>query len=300
LITISKRILGRLTLLDLMLAVLLGGGALWLMLRIMTQVDYPWNWAIIPQYILRFDPESQQWRLGLITRGLVTTLRISFWATGLAMLIGTVAGLMRVGARWFPRSVGRIYVELIRNIPILVWIFIFYFFISDLILPAVGLNGWASTDDGGPPWPLRFLFGDPAQWRSFVSAVIALGIYEGAYITETVRAGIQSVETGQWEAASALGLTPGKRMVHVIFPQALRRILPPLTGQFISTIKDSSIVSVISIQELTFQGMELAAAALITFEVWIIIMVLYFIICLSLSLAIDRLEHHLRKEAVVR
>jgi polar amino acid transport system permease protein len=300
LIVITKRVVGRLTALDLILIALLASGLAWLAQKIVVQVDYPWSWEIIPQYILRFDAQTQQWRTGLITRGLLTTLRISFWATLLAMLVGTAAGLMRVGSGWFRRSVGRIYVELIRNIPILVWVFIFYYFIGDLILPAVGVDDFSIGEEEMRWRIFKFFFGDPGQLRAFLSAVIALAIYEGAYITETVRAGIQSVESGQWEAASALGMTSFERMRHVVFPQALRRILPPLTGQFISTIKDSSIVSVISIQELTFQGMELAAAALITFEVWIVIMLLYFVICLTLSLAIDRFERFLKKEAPAR
>ena len=83
----------------------------------------------------------------------------------------------------------------------------------------------------------------------------------------------------------------------VIFPQALRRVMPPLAGQFISTIKDSAIVSVISIQELTFQGMELMASTFLTFEVWITILAIYFVLCLSCSLLVERFELHLNKEA---
>jgi len=127
---------------------------------------------------------------------------------------------------------------------------------------------------------------------------VALALYEGAYITEIVRAGIQSVDKGQWEAALSVGLSPFKRMRLVIFPQALTRILPPLAGQFISTIKDSSIISVISIQELTFQGMELMAAALITFEVWITVMLLYLVVCLACSLAVAMLEERLGRKYI--
>jgi polar amino acid transport system permease protein len=115
--------------------------------------------------------------------------------------------------------------------------------------------------DGGPlSGILSLLMAEPSRVPIFISGAVALAVYEGAYITEIIRAGIQSIDKGQWEASSGLGFTRAQQLRYVIFPQALRRIMPPLAGQFISTIKDSAIVSVISIQELTFQGMELMAA----------------------------------------
>jgi len=131
-----------------------------------------------------------------------------------------------------------------------------------------------------------------------LSALITLAIFEGAYITEIIRAGIQSIEKGQWEASYALGLSPWRQMRHIILPQATRRILPPLAGQFISTIKDSAIVSVISIQELTFQGMELMSATYLTFEVWITITGMYFVMTLCLSLGVERFELRMRRSGV--
>jgi polar amino acid transport system permease protein len=131
----------------------------------------------------------------------------------------------------------------------------------------------------------------------FLSALLTLALFEGAYITEIIRAGILSIEKGQWEAASALGMSPAERMRHIILPQAIPRMLPPLAGQFISTIKDSAIVSVISIQELTFQGMELMASTYLTFEIWITITGLYLLLTLSFSLAVSVLESRLRIRA---
>ena len=117
--------------------------------------------------------------------------------------------------------------------------------------------------------------------------------FEGAYITEIVRSGIQSIERGQWGAASALGFSKLQQMRYIILPQAIQRILPLLAGRFISLIKDSAMVSVISMQELTFQGLELMAATYLTFEIWITITVLYLILTLSRSLAVSRLETRL-------
>ena len=134
-----------------------------------------------------------------------------------------------------------------------------------------------------------------SQLPVFLSAVAMLALYEGAYITEIIRAGIQSIEKGQWEASSALGFSRLQQMRYVIFPQATVRILPPLAGQLISTIKDSAIVSVISIPELTFQGMELMSATYRTFEVWITITLMYFLLTFTCSLAVQRLERAMHR-----
>jgi polar amino acid transport system permease protein len=142
---------------------------------------------------------------------------------------------------------------------------------------------------------MTLLFAQPSLFSAFISALITLSIFEGAYITEIVRAGIQSIEKGQWEAADSLGLSKWQRMRLVIMPQAIQRILPPLAGQFISTIKDSSIVSIISIQELTFQGMELMSTTYFTFEIWITITAMYLILTLTCSLTVAKLENAIRK-----
>jgi polar amino acid transport system permease protein len=139
------------------------------------------------------------------------------------------------------------------------------------------------------------LLAPPGRLTAFASAVFTLSIFEGAYIAEIVRAGVQSIEKGQREAAAALGLTRRQCMRYIILPQAIQRILPPLGGQFISTIKDSAIVSVISIQELTFRGMELMSATYLTFETWITITGLYFILTFGCSLIFGRLEKAWRR-----
>ena len=136
------------------------------------------------------------------------------------------------------------------------------------------------------------------MFSAFLSAIITLAIFEGAYITEIVRAGIESINKGQWEASYALGLSRYQQLRYIVLPQAVQKILLPLAGQFISTIKDSAIVSVISISELTFQGMELMSATYLTFEVWITIALMYLILAGSLSLLIGRLELYMRRKTV--
>ena len=138
---------------------------------------------------------------------------------------------------------------------------------------------------------IAFSMAPPQLLMPFISATITLAIFEGAYITEIVRAGIESIDKGQWEASRAIGLSRHQQLRLVIFPLVIRRILPPLSGQFVSTIKDSAIVAVISIQDLTFQGMELMAATYLTFEVWITITLMYLALTLPCSMLIQRLEN---------
>ena len=185
--------------------------------------------------------------------------------------------------------------ELIRNLPPLVLVFIFYYFVSDQLMPLLGVEELVRSSSGLFRGTLEFLFGRAELIPAFLSALVTLAIYEGAYITEIVRAGIQSIEIGQWESSAALGLTRFQQLRYIILPQAMRRILPPLAGQLISTVKDSAIVSVISVQELTFQGLELMSATYLTFEAWLVVGGLYLLLCLGLSLMVGRLEKRLNR-----
>ena len=280
----------KITPLDLIVSGLLLAAVVYLGYRIRVGLNYKWNWQAIPQYLYRYDQESDKWVANLIMQGLFTTFRLSIWGTVLATILGTIMGLCRISRSLFYRLLGRSYVELIRNMPPLVLIFIFYYFASGQIMPALGLDEFILAQSETTQRLCELLFAPPALLSAFFSALITLAIFEGAYIAEIVRAGIQSIDKGQWEAAHALGLTKWQQMRHIILPQAVQRILPPLAGQFISLIKDSSIVSVISIQELTFQGMELMAATYLTFEIWITITMLYLIMTFTCSLAVQRLE----------
>jgi polar amino acid transport system permease protein len=277
------------------LLLVIGG---YIVYRVTVGLHYKWDWAAIPQYLFRYDEERRQWVPNLLMQGLFTTVRLSVWGTILATVIGIVMGLCRVSRSFFNRLLGRTYVELIRNLPPLVLIFIFYYFFSGQIMSAMGLDEFIQSRSEATQAFLAILFSSPSLFSAFLSALLTLSIFEGAYITEIVRAGIQSIERGQWEASSALGMSRWQQMRYIILPQATQRILPPVAGQFISTIKDSAIVSVISIQELTFQGMELMSATYLTFEVWITIAVLYLMLTLFLSLGVGRLEiHMMRSEA---
>jgi polar amino acid transport system permease protein len=292
---LSKSLKHKITRIDILIFLIIACICVWIAHRINVEINYKWNWEVMPQYLFRFDATTDKWVPGLIMQGVFITLGLSIYSTTVAMILGTVMGLFRTSRSPFKRIIGWSYVELIRNIPILVWVFIFYYFISDQFFPIIGMEHLNKSTPGLFQDMVSFFFISPTQFPAFFSGMLALGIYEGAYITEIIRAGIQSIQNGQWEASAAVGFSRYQQIRHIIFPQATQRILPPLAGQFISTIKDSSIVSVISIQELTFQGMELMSATLLTFEVWITVMVLYFFICLACSLMVERLEVRMKK-----
>ena len=211
-----------------------------------------WNWSSIPHYLFRID-DNGRLTANLLTQGLFTTIRLSFWATLAATIMGTIAGFFRISNSLFKRLLGRTFVELIRNTPPLVLIFIFYFFVSGQIMPILGVDDFVRNASESTQNVMTFLFAPPRFFTAFISATVTVAIFEAAYITEIIRAGILSIEKGQFDACHTLGLSWQQKMQHVILPQAIRRILPPRTGQFISTIKDSAIVSVISIPELCFQ-----------------------------------------------
>jgi polar amino acid transport system permease protein len=283
------------SIIDLILSLVLLSAVIYAVHKIQIGFSYKWNWGAIPQYFLRYDTEIKNWVPNILLQGFLTTIRLSIWATIFATLIGAAMGLFRVSRSLFRRLIGGTYVGLIRNLPPLIIIFIFYFFVGDQILPLLGIEEFIRNSSERTQAVFAVFFAPPSLFTAFLSALITLSLFEGAYITEIVRAGIQSIEKGQWEASAALGFSRWQQMRYVILPQAVQRILPPLAGQVISTIKDSAIVSVISIQELTFQAMELMASTYLTFEIWITITIMYLMLTLSCSLAVERLEIYMRK-----
>lgn len=277
-------------------AVVLGSvvaAAIYFVWRAQTVLHYDWNWAPVWGFVIRYDPAKDAWIPNLILSGLWTTVRMSVWAAVFAALIGAAMGIARVSNSLFLRLVSRSYVELVRNVPPLVFVFVVYFFLTSQIAPAVGLDVWARHAAPETRAFIELVLG-PAQYLpALASAVMCLALFEGAYVTEIVRGGIESIDRGQWEASRSLGFTRWKSLRLVVLPQAIQRTLPPLAGQFISLVKDSSIVSLISIQDLTFLGNEVAATTTRVFEAWIIVAVLYFLLCFALSRVFARLETRL-------
>ncbi len=207
---------------------------------------------------------SYGWKMGPILIGLLMTLKISAVAIFFAIVIGVLTGIARIASNPVLKYLAITYIELIRGTPLLVQIFIFYFFIGTIL-----------------------------NLDRFTAGVAALSVFTGAYIAEIVRAGIQSIHKGQMEAARSLGMNYFKAMRYIIMPQALRRTLPPMAGQFISLIKDSSLVSVISITDLTKAGREVVSSTFSPFEVWFTVALLYLVLTSGLSYIVHRLERRM-------
>ncbi len=264
--------------------------------RITVQLNYTWNWGSIPQFLFRYDKNSGHWVSNYLMQGLYTTLRLSLWASILAFALGVAMALARTSRSLYLRLVALSFTELMRNLPPLVIIFLFYFFLADQLTPFLGLDRIQTGQNQLLEKILTFLFAPPSSLSPFLTALLTLAIFESAYVAEIVRSGIESIHKNQWDACYALGLTRFQSLCHVILPQALRRVLPPLTGQLISLIKDSSIVSIISIQELTYQGSQLMASTYLSIEVWITIASLYFLLTFPCSVLVERLNRRLNRK----
>ncbi len=226
-----------------------------------------------------------------VLQGLFTTVRISIYSSFLALILGILLGIARCAQNLTVRLLARTYMELLRNIPPVVIIFIFFFFLSQQLIDILNLNAWArgiARGENAGIW--EFFFGDMRRFPSLISGVIVLALFESAFVGEIVRAGIQSTPKGQREAARAIGMGPVQEMRYIVLPQAMRKVTPPMANQFISLIKDSSIISLISVQDLTYKTVELVASTRLIFEAWITTAGLYFLLCFGLSLVFRRLE----------
>ena len=224
---------------------------------------YSWQWYQVPKYFFPNAPES--YSIGPILQGLAVTLQISVLGLLFSLMIGLVTSLLRLSGSPAGRLIARLYLELSRNTPLLIQIFFIYFVVG----PALGLN-------------------------RFSAAVVSLSLFEGAYASEIFRSGILSVPHEQIEAAYSIGLTPLQTFRHIILPQALRTMLPPLTSQMVSLIKDSSLVSTIAIYDLTMQAQAIVAETYLTFEIWFTVAIIYLIVTGSVSLLAAYLERRLK------
>jgi len=290
---IAKRV--RFRPIDAVIIILVIAAGVYVYWRIAYGLEYRGDWSVIPRFLVRRDAETGRPVANFLLIGLITTLKLSIWASLLAMIAGFIMGLFRTSKNLFLQLVGRTYVELIRNLPPLVLIYIFYFFVVDQIMPLLGVETFIRTRPENVKAVLAILFAQESLFVQFISGVFTIAFFEGAYITEIVRAGIESVERGQSEAAYSLGLSWFDKMRFIILPQAVRRVLPPLANEFINTIKYSSLASVVSIQELTYMGKQVQVATRFIFEPWITVAVMYLILTLSLSLGVSRLEKRMSR-----
>ncbi len=214
------------------------------------RIHYHWNWEGLWRY------------RALFWKGWLTTLGLAFASLALSAALGVAAALAS-RSRFLPaRAASRVYVELIRGTPLLVQILVLFY----VVAPAFRLE------------------------NRFVAGTLTLALFAGAYITEIIRAGIDSVGASQWETARSIGLTPAQTYRLVVAPQALRQILPPLAGQFVSLVKDSSLLSVIGIGEFAQNAQQFNALTYATLEGYLPLAAGYLVLTLPISLWARRLE----------
>jgi len=280
----------RLTRLDAALAALCICAVGYFVWRTNTVLDYRWNWSTVWPFVIKTDPASGRWVPNLIVEGLLTTIRLALWGILLAGIIGTLMGLARTSRYRLLRWIADSYVMLIRNIPPVVFVFVFVFFIASQIMPALGIGDRVRAASPSAQWWISILFGPPQLVDNFFLGLLCLSVFSGAYVTEIVRAGIESVPKAQIEAGDSLGMSRVDVVRFIVLPQALRNVLPPLAGQFIQLIKDSSLVSLVSIQELSFMAQDIQVATQRVFEVFVFVAAIYFVICFGLSQLFATLE----------
>ncbi|RJX71430.1 amino acid ABC transporter permease [Vibrio sinensis] len=240
--------------------VILTIGLWWLLDSGAKAMGYQWQWERVPDFIAFY--EDGEWWPAELLDGLWVTIKISGISLIFTLLIGLVTALLKLSKSIVGRTIANIYIELIRNTPLLVQIYLLYFVFG----PIIGLD-------------------------RFTTAVLALSLFQGAYTAEIFRGGLNSIDKGQFEASRSLGLSPFYCYYDVILPQLLQRTLPPLTNEVVSLVKNSSIVSVMAIFDLTTEGRNIVSETAMPFEIWFTVAGIYLLLTLSLSGLSAWLEH---------
>jgi len=212
---------------------------------------------------MNFDFDLVVKSFPLLLLGAGVTVQITAVSVSVGMLIGMFVGIARLSKNWIIKTLAAIYVDFIRGTPLLVQIFLIYFALPMIVGTRI----------------------DP-----FIAAITACSINSGAYVAEIFRGGIQSIDKGQMEAGRSLGMTWSQTMIHVILPQAFKRIIPPLGNEFIAMLKDSSLVSVIGFEELTRRGQLIIARTYGSFEIWMSVAVIYLMMTFAISRLVNYLE----------
>ena len=239
------------------------GALLWLVVSGAMSIGYSWQWYRVPQFIVRIVDGELIW--GPLAAGLAVTLQITACSVVLALAIGLVTAFLRLSDSLAGRAVSKVYLETVRNTPLLIQMCLFYFVLG----PIIGLD--------------RFWVG-----------VWCLSVFEGAFACEVIRAGILSVPRGQREAGDSIGLGRAQVYRHVVLPQAVPLMLPPLTGLMVSLIKNSAIVSVIAVLDLTTAGRDIVAETFMSFEIWMTVAAIYLGITVPLSVLMNYVERRVR------
>ena len=247
--------------------IILGGGLIWLLMRGAAEMHYVWQWHRIPQYLYKvIDGELI---FGPLIDGLLVTLEISVYSIVLGLLIGLVTAFLRLSDSYSGKLLATVYLELVRNTPLLIQLFVFYFVLGPIF-----------------------------EIDRFWVAVLCISFFEGSFAAEIIRGGILSVPRGQTEAGASLGLSRAAIYRYVPLPQALPIILPPLAGILVNLIKHSAIVSVIAVFDLTTSGLDIISETFMAFEIWITVAAIYLLITISLSVVISRFERYMKRSTL--
>lgn len=237
-------------------------------------MNYHWNWAIFFQPV----PSGETTYLGWLFLGLKWTVALSLTAWVIALVLGSILGVLRtVPNRWLA-GLATAYVEIFRNIPLLVQLFIWYFVLPELLPQAVG-NAFKQTN------PLA---------QQFIAAMICLGLFTAARVTEQVRAGIGSLPRGQKNAGLAMGLTLAQTYRFVLMPVAFRIIVPPLTSEFLNVFKNSAVATTIGLVELSRQAQQLVDYTAQPYEAFVAVTVMYILINVTIMLIMRAVEKRTR------
>lgn len=231
-------------------------------------MNYHWNWGIF----LDPSPEGSGTYLDMLLSGLQVTLLTAICAWTLALVSGSIVGVMRTLPSRPAQRLGNAYVELFRNIPLLVQLFLWFFVVPELVPRAAGL--WLKQLPNAP----------------FYTAVVGIGLYMSARIAEQLRAGISALPRGQFLAGTALGLTTAQTYRYVLLPMAYRIILPPLTSEFLNTIKNTSVALTIGLLELTARARAIEEFSFQVFEAFTAATVLYLLVNLFVTFSMRTLE----------
>lgn len=239
-------------------------GVAFLIFRGIAQSSYNWQWYRVSQFFYTWDDNG--FVAGPLLRGLGMTLYIAVISLALSFVFGLAGTIAGMGKSRVGRFFSRVYVETIRNTPLVVQLFVMYF----IIAPVFGL--------GQVP-----------------SAVLALSLFEGAYLAEIFRAGIGAVPKGQWEAGFSLGFSRAATFLHVVLPQAFSHVLPPLTGELVNLVKNTALVSIIAVTDLSMQGQVIIADTFLSLEIWLVVAAVYLVLTLSLAFLTARLERRTQR-----
>jgi polar amino acid transport system permease protein len=257
----------------------------WLLAAILLGVLFLWITLTRPDYRVIF---------AAVLSGITVTVYVSVIAYVLSLVLGLLIGLMRVSHSRVAQEVSSFYVEIVRGVPMLVILYYIAFVGAPAIVASINTLGTALQSVGFLAWLGNSLAGLSVREFNFtVRAVLALTIGYSAFISEIFRAGIESIGRGQMEAARSLGMSYWQAMRYVILPQAVRNVLPPLGNDFIAMLKDSSLVSVLGVQDITQLGKVYSASTFRFFETYNVVAFLYLVMTIGLALLLRNLEKRL-------